>query len=121
MDLRPAGHEILMRLMGATTQRRDVVAMNVASQNMPGYRRREVEFESLLVDAMNGGATEERLLEIEPETQIDWDAETRSDGNSVDAEREASLMRENRIRFELYAAILRGRTNLVMQAITADR
>lgn len=121
MDLKPAGHELLMRLMAATTQRRDVVAMNIASQNMPGYRRRDVEFERLLVDAMDRGASEERLLEMEPEVTIDWTAEARADGNSVDAERESAMLRENRIRFELYAALLRSRTSLVQQAITADR
>lgn len=121
MELKAPGHDLLMRLMGATTQRRDVVAMNIASQNMPGYRRRDVEFERLLVDAIDRGVPEERLTEVEPEVNIDWTAEARADGNSVDAERESALLRENRIRFELYAAILRGRTNLVQQAITADR
>ncbi|MEZ6014504.1 MAG: hypothetical protein R3F49_05280 [Planctomycetota bacterium] len=121
MQIKAEGHDLLMRLMGATTQRRDVVAMNVASQNMPGYRRREVEFESLLVDAIDKGYDEARLAEIEPEVQIDWSAEVRADGNSVDAEKEAALLRENRLRFELYAAILRGRTSLVQQAISAER
>jgi flagellar basal-body rod protein FlgB len=121
VQLKAPGHELLSRLMSATTQRRDVVAMNIASQNMPGYRRRELEFESLLVDALERGKSGDRLLDIEPEVQIDWDAEVRADGNSVDAERESSLLRENRIRFELYAAILRGRSNLIQQAINSDR
>ena len=60
-------------------------------------------------------------MEIEPEVQIDWQAEARADGNSVDAEREAAMLRENRIRFELYAAIMTGRSNLVRQALTSDR
>jgi len=119
--LQSPGHALLQRLMSATTQRRDVIAMNVASQNMPGYRRRDVEFERLLVDAMDRGTPPERLMEIEPEVQIDWASEARADGNSVDAERESAMLRENRIRFELYAAILSGRSNLVRQALTSDR
>lgn len=121
MQLKAPGHELLSRLMASTTQRRDVVAMNIASQNMPGYRRRELEFESLLVNALERGQSGESLLEVQSEVQIDWEADVRADGNSVDAEREASLLRENRIRFELYAAIQRSRTNLVQQAITSDR
>ena len=121
MELKAPGHDLLRKLMSATTQRRDVVAMNIASQNMPGYRRREVEFESLLVDALERGTAPERLTDIEPEEAIDWSADTRADGNSVDAEREAALLRENRIRFELYAAILSGRSKLVQLAIQSDR
>ena len=121
MDLKAPGTALLRKLMSATTQRRDVVAMNIASQNMPGYRRREVEFESLLVDALSKGTSPERLEEIEPVESIDWNAEMRADGNSVDAEREAALLRENRIRFELYAAILSGRSKLVQLAIQSDR
>jgi flagellar basal-body rod protein FlgB len=121
MKLQAPGQELLLRLMGATTQRRDVVAMNVASQNMPGYRRRELEFESLLVQAMERGTSPERLLDVEPEVRIDWAAEMRADGNSVDAEKESALLRENRVRFELYAAIMRGRSNLVQQALSSDR
>ncbi|MDB4401551.1 hypothetical protein N9247_00855 [bacterium] len=39
----------------------------------------------------------------------------------VSAEQEASLVTENRIRFELYATILRSQQSLVSQAIIHDR
>lgn len=121
MDLRAPGHDLLVRLMSATTERRDVVAMNIASQNMPGYRRRELEFEKFLVEALEQGQDPEDLGSIEPQVEIDWSAEVRADGNSVDAEKESALLRENRIRFELYAAIMRGRTSLVQQAVNSER
>ena len=121
MDIKPNGHQLLSRLLSATTQRRDVIAANIASQNVPGYRRRELEFETLLLQAMRKGADEEQLQDIEPEVVVDWATEARADGNSVDAEREAALLRENRIRFELYAAIAQGRTRLVEQAILSER
>lgn len=112
---------VLKRLMSAATLRRDVLANNIASQNLPGYRRREVEFEELLADALTKGARTEDLERISPEIEIDWDTPARADGNNVSAEEEASLMRENRIRFELYAMLLRGNGALVSQAINGDR
>lgn len=121
MGLQVEGSQLLMRLMSAASMRRDVLANNIASQNLPGYRRREVSFEQLLAQALEKGKRPEDLDRIAPEVVVDFDTPTRADGNNVTAEQEASLMRENRIRFELYAMILRGRTSLITQAITADR
>ncbi len=101
--------------------RRDVLANNIASQNLPGYRRRDVQFEEMLTEAMAKGQAPEHLDEIQPEIVTDWNSQVRADGNSVNAEEEASMMRENRIRFELYAMILRGQNSLISQAINSDR
>ena len=121
MTLRAEGSDLLMRLMSAATMRRDVLANNIASQNLPGYRRRDVQFEELLHQELSKGARVEDLEDISPEITADWDTPPRADGNNVSAEEEASLMRENRVRYELYAAILRGRTSLISQAIIHDR
>lgn len=121
MKLRAEGSDLLMKLMSAAAKRRDVLANNIASQNMPGYRRREVRFEETLAAALDRGASVQELGDIEAEVVTDWDTEARADGNNVSAEEEASLMRENRIRYELYATILRSRTSLITQAIVNDR
>lgn len=121
MDLRVDGADLLKRLMSAATLRQDVIANNIASQNLPGYRRREVQFEELLARELEDGAEPRDLASVEAEIVTDWDTPARADGNNVSAEEERSLLRENRVRFELYAAILRARTNLVSQAILRDR
>ncbi|MEM6672746.1 MAG: flagellar basal body rod protein FlgB [Planctomycetota bacterium] len=115
------GRDLLMRLMSAATLRQDVIANNIASQNLPGYRRRDVVFEELLARELQSGAPRTELGSIAPEIVTDFETEPRADGNNVSAEEEASLMRENRIRFELYAAILRSRAFLTTQAIVNDR
>lgn len=121
MPIQPKGTDLLMKLMTSATMRRDVLANNIASQNLPGYRRRDVQFEEKLVEAMSKGKPTEQLGELNPEIVTDWNTSTRADGNSVNAEEEATMMRENRIRFELYAMILKGQHSLVSQAINADR
>ena len=121
MPIRPEGADLLVRLMSAATARRDVLANNIASQNLPGYRRRDVRFEELLVDELQKGADARRVGELQPEIVTDWHTPARADGNNVSAEQEASLVTENRIRYELYATILRSQQSLVSQAIIHDR
>jgi flagellar basal body rod protein FlgB len=70
---------------------------------------------------MSNGKKVEDLDEIQPEVVTDWDTETRADGNNVNAEEEASMLRENRIRFELYAMIMKSQHGLISQAINSDR
>lgn len=120
-SIRDGGSDLLKRLMSAATLRRDVLANNIASQNLPGYRRRDVQFEELLAQELADGTKPKDLASVQAEIVTDWDTEPRADGNNVSAEEEASLMRENRIRFEMYAAILRSRTSLISQAIIHDR
>ena len=121
MPIQPKGTDLLMRLMTSATMRRDVLANNIASQNLPGYRRRDVQFEEALSQAMAKGKNHKELNEIKPEIVTDWITETRADGNNVNAEEEASMLRENRIRFELYAMIMKSQHGLISQAINADR
>jgi flagellar basal-body rod protein FlgB len=121
MRLTSEASPVLKRLMSATTLRRDVLANNIASQNLPGYRRREVNFEEKLAQAIEKGADNKDLERMSPEIVLDWDTPARADGNNVSAEEEASLMRENRIRFELYAMLLKGNGSLIAQAINGDR
>lgn len=121
MRLTSEAAPILKRLMSATTLRRDVLANNIASQNLPGYRRREVNFEEKLAQALDQGASDKELVGMSPEVVLDWETPTRADGNNVSPEEEASLMSENRIRFELYAMLLRGNNDLLSQAINGDR
>ena len=121
MRLTSEAAPILKRLMSATTLRRDVLANNIASQNLPGYRRREVNFEEKLAAALDKGASDKELMGVSPEVVLDWETPARADGNNVSAEQEASLVTENRIRYELYATILRSQQSLVSQAIIHDR
>ena len=121
MTIRPKGADMLVRLMSAATTRRDVLANNIASQNLPGYQRQDVQFEELLFEEMQKGGDVNHLKDLKPKIVTDTDTPGRADGNNVSAEQEASLVTENRIRYELYATILRSQQSLVSQAIIHDR
>ena len=121
MTIQPKGADMLVRLMSAATTRRDVLANNIASQNLPGYRRQDVQFEELLFKELQNGRDGSQLEDIKPQVVTDWETPARADGNNVSPEQEASLVTENRIRYELYATILRSQQSLVSQAIIHDR
>ena len=119
MDIRGANQSLLLDLMSAATLRARVLAGNLANQNTPGYRRREVLFEDKLLAEMR--RSHPHLERIQAEVRIDPDAEIRADGNTVSVEEEVSVGRQNRLTYELYASILAGQNRLVNAAINMDR
>jgi len=108
----------LLRLMSASSLRAKVLAGNVANQNVPGFKRRDVEFESLLQTALNRSS---EFSEVEAEIRVDTESPSRPDGNNVVIENEVSAMQENRMLFELYAGILSSRMRTMNIAINGDR
>ena len=63
MELRGLNHDLLGRLLSASTLRQRVIADNVANQNTPGYRRQEVAFEELLREAFERGKDDTSQIE----------------------------------------------------------
>jgi flagellar basal-body rod protein FlgB len=119
VNISGANQSLLLDLLGAATLRARVLASNISNQNTPGYKRREVNFEDQLVEAMR--RSNPRLDRIQAKVQIDTEAKALANGNSVSLEEENSAARQNRLAFELYASILAGQTRLVDAAINMDR
>ena len=111
--------ECLLKLMSAAALRGRVLAGNIANQNTPGYHRRIVSFEDELVAEL--GRRRPDLAGIAPRVLEDEEAVARADGNTVSLEAELSAGRENRILYEVYAAILQGRMDILRSAINGAR
>ena len=108
--------DLLLRLLTAAETRARVISANIANQNTPGYTRREVQFEGLLRSELRRGKA---IDDIELEVVEDHVSPARPDGNNVNLEIELNELRQNRLLFETYAAILEGRGNL--KKIALDR
>lgn len=117
MDVTSA--ECLLKLMSAAALRGRVLAGNIANQNTPGYQRRIVSFEEELVAELDRRRPD--IASIAPLVLEDADALARADGNTVSLEEELSASRENRVLFEVYAAILQGRMDILRSAINGAR
>ncbi len=119
MDISGPQQDLLMKLMSASSLRAKAIAGNVANQNTPGYKRQDVRFEEALLEQLNKSNPD--LQSVKVELIEDLESPARSDGNNVQIEDEVGAMRENLIRYQLYANIVEGNTRLIEAAINGDR
>ena len=67
MDAGTGGNvDLLMRLMSASTERARVSSSNIANASTPGYRRQVVQFENILRERINEGASLEDRSGVQP-------------------------------------------------------
>jgi flagellar basal-body rod protein FlgB len=111
--------DLLVRLLSASTERSRVIADNIANQNTPGFTRKVLRFEELLTAALESGRTD--LTGIEPVLSDDRLTPARPDGNNVNVELEMGALRQNRLLYEAYAAILGTRFELLRSSIESGR
>ena len=118
MDAGIGKTDLLMRLLAASNERARVLANNIANQNTPGYERQVLRFEDLLHRAIEGG---EDPNEVQPILIGDKLTPGSPDGNNVNIELEMNSMRENRLLYEAYAAILSTRFEMMRASIDESR
>lgn len=119
MDIGGEQSRALSKLMSVTALRDRVISSNIANQNVPGYQRQYVRFEELLREKIAHG--DAHYLDTEPEVLTDKVSPSGPDGNNVSLELETNAARENRLLFELYAAIYQGRMDLIHAALSQSR
>lgn len=118
MDVNTQNQALLLRLLDASAKRRDVLLGNLANSVTPGYQRKTLRFEELLRDAVSSGRDP---LSVEPLVEVDKLAPAGDDGNSVSLELELGGLRENRLLYETYTAILGTRLEIQRAAIDSGR
>ena len=111
--------DLLVRLLGACELRARVVSANIANSNTPGYTRQVVRFEELLRTELQRGESD--FEGVQPEVSSDLSAPARPDGNNVNLELELNEMRENRLLYETYAAVLNSHFKLLETAVSEGR
>jgi flagellar basal-body rod protein FlgB len=98
----------LEHYMDLLSQRQKVVASNIANADTPGYKTKDINFQSEFQSALTGGTampTEVAGLEL------------KNDGNNVNLDREARLLAENAMRFSLASNLLGGDIRMIKNAI----
>ncbi|MEA4896645.1 flagellar basal body rod protein FlgB [Bacillota bacterium Meth-B3] len=87
--LNPTSMSLLEKKMDVVWMRQQVISDNIANAATPGYKRKTLEFESLLEGSLNGAsgnrrAMEEAVNEVQPRVVEHRDTTAREDGNNVD-------------------------------------
>jgi len=118
VDVQIQSQALLMRLLDASAQRRDVLLGNLANTETPGFQRKTVRFEDLLQNALSRG---QDTASIEPKVEVDLLSPARDDGNNVNMEAELTGLRENRLMYDAYTAILGTHFELMRSAIESGR
>ena len=98
----------LERYMDLLSARQKLVASNIANADTPGYKAKDIDFHFELMTAVEGG--EPRSVETPGLT-------SRNDGNNVSVDREARLLAENAIRFNVASQLMRSQIRVLRSAI----
>src|SRR4051794_16454735 len=100
-----AGH--LERYMDLLSARQKLVASNIANADTPGYQTRDLDFQQ---EFLESAGLSPRPVEVSG-------LATKNDGNNVSLDREARLLSENALRFNVATQLLRSQLREVRSAI----
>jgi flagellar basal-body rod protein FlgB len=97
----------LERYMDLLAERQKLVASNVANADTPGYQTLDVDFQSEL---RNAAGESPRAVEVQG-------LRVKNDGNNVSLDREARLLAENSLRFQIASSLMRTQIRVTRAAI----
>lgn len=116
---------VLNKAADASWKRNEIIANNLANVDTPEFKRKDLNFESLLVDALSDTSTKNmdkkvgnlNLKALEPEVYTDHsELSYRYDGNNVDIDVENAYLADNQIK---YYALLNSMTQEFTRLKTA--
>jgi flagellar basal-body rod protein FlgB len=99
----------LEKYMDLLSARQKLSASNIANADTPGYQTKDIDFQQEFMSMVNGQ---------QPQTINAGGLTDKPDGNNVNVDREARMLAENAMRFNVASNLLRGQINSVKEAIT---
>jgi len=102
----------LEQYMNLVSMRQKLVASNIANADTPGYKTQDLDFQASYRSALDGGTPES----IQVSGLI-----TKNDGNNVDLDREARLLAENAMRFNVATNLMKTALSQVKEAISGGK
>ena len=97
----------LERYMDLLSTRQKLVASNIANADTPGYTTKDIDFQTEFNNAM----------ELSPDVVDVSGLPVRNDGNNVNLDREARLLAENALRFQVASNLMRSQIRITRNAI----
>jgi len=97
----------LERYMDLLSARQKLVASNIANADTPGYQTQDIDFQAEFRSAAGGP----------PRVQATGGLPVKNDGNNVSLDREARLLSENALRFQLASQLMKSQIRQVRSAI----
>lgn len=98
--------------MDLLSARQKLVASNIANIDTPGYKTRDIDFQFEYLSLAKGNS---------PNAAEISGLVVKNDGNNVSLDREARLLSENALRFNLAANLVHSQLQLVRTAIQESK
>jgi flagellar basal-body rod protein FlgB len=99
------------RYLDLAARRQELIVSNMANVDTPGYRTRDLDFESELQRAASGQASSSPgIVQVEGLLQ-------RPDGNNVSVDREALLLAQTQLEFRMGAQLLKHKFQMLENVI----
>lgn len=99
---------VLNKAANASWKKNEIIDNNLANSDTPNYKRKDLDFESLLADALSEGHTDNldkkvaglQLSSLNPKVYTEYsELSYRYDGNNVDVDTESAYLANNQIRY----------------------
>lgn len=110
----------LEHYMDLLASRQRLVASNIANADTPGYRTKDIDFASEMRAAMDGDQTP-GYGGFQPRVEDVKGLAVKNDGNNVSLDREARMLAENSMRFNIATAMIKGDLRSMRMAIMEGR
>jgi flagellar basal-body rod protein FlgB len=99
--------DTLEHYMDLLSARQKVVASNIANADTPGYKTKDIDFQSEFRSSLAGGPQSFEVAGLP----------VKNDGNNVSLDRESRLLTENDMRFNLASNLLRSEVQSIRAAL----
>ena len=100
----------LEKYMDVLAARQRLVSSNIANVDTPGYRTKDLDFQTEFNNLLNGTSSA-------PNSKDVTGLRIKNDGNNVNLDREARLLSENSIRFSAASNLMKGQIRMMKAAI----
>ncbi|MDF0541001.1 flagellar basal body rod protein FlgB [Sphingobium sp. H39-3-25] len=106
------------KALALRSQRLSLLASNIANAATPGYKARDIDFESALKEATNKGSSAEAAAKDQMGYRIPLQPSL--DGNTVELSTEQTLFAENAVKYRTTLSFLEGRINTISRALKGE-
>lgn len=96
--------------MDLLAARQKLVTSNIANVDTPGYKTKDIDFQSEFESLLNGSSSGPAAQDV-PGLKVN------NDGNNVNLDREAQALSENSIRFSAAENLMKGQLRILKSAI----
>jgi flagellar basal-body rod protein FlgB len=98
----------LEHYMDLLSARQKLVASNIANADTPGYKSKDIDFQFEFMSQIKNGS---------PNVVETQGLVVKNDGNNVSLDREARLLAENALRFQVASQLMKSQLTIVRTAI----